>query len=92
MDARQERILTTALEAVYDGYYPDLSSIDADIRAPFAVTRPVDGRSRVIQLIVDAIAERGEFSRLDPSPSSPPEPQIVKGGLKQRKIIAFDEG
>jgi len=91
MDARQERILRTALGAVYDGYYPELSSMDEANRTVFADTEPMDGRSRVIELIIDAIAERGEFSRSNPSPSSRAEPRIVKGGLGQRKIIAFDE-
>jgi hypothetical protein len=90
MDDRQERILRMALGAVYDGDYPDLRMVDAEIGAPFTDAQPVEARRRVIDLIIDAIAERGEFARSTPSPSSPAEPPIAVEGRKVRKIMLDD--
>ena len=92
MDARQRRILRIALGAVYDGYYPDLSGADSDISALFVGAAPVEGRSRVIELIIDAIAERGEFAGSTPSRSSPPEAQITyRGPVGPRKILLEED-
>ena len=90
MDDRQERILRMALGAVHDGDYPDLRMVDAEIGAPFTDAQPVEARRGVIQLIIDAIAERGEFAKSNPSRSSPPEPPIAVEGRKVRKIMLDD--
>jgi hypothetical protein len=87
MDARQRRILRTALGAVYDGNYPDLSRVDADIKALFGETEPMEARRRVIELIVDAIAERGEFAGSTRSPSPPSEARVLGERRNTRKII-----
>jgi hypothetical protein len=89
MDSRQERILEMALGAVYDGHY-DFGQVRADVRALFTHAQPVEVRRRVIDLIIDAIAERGEFARSTSSPSSPAEPPIAVEGRKVRKIMLDD--
>jgi len=50
----------------------------------------VEVRRRVIDLIIDAIAERGEFGTSTPSPSSPAEPPIAVEGRMVRKILLDD--